>query len=839
MKYFNTISHLIMSVYKILLFSLGLFISREALSQNLPSTGSKPAAVPVVTPSAYSKVPANFIRGWQPSMPTSDTAVVSSSNRTTSEIKQATRYFDDFGKTVQTVAKSISPSGKDLVQPIVNDEFGRERYSYLPYVQLDGNTSDGRFKVDPFNSQKSFYQNQLLNPGVIGEQVYYGSRDFEPSPLNRVLSAYAPGNSWAKNDLKTLERGGDHKVQYRYFTNTADDSVRIWKISNDQPLSTAIYAAETLKKYVGVNESGNQVCLYFNKSEQLVLKKTQLSSTASSAHAGWQCTYYVYDDWGNMRFVIPPMAVEKASQSAWNINAVLDELCFQYQYDGRNRMIMKRLPGAGAVYMVYDKRDRLVFTQDAVQRTRSPQEWQIILYDTLDRPLMAGMYKTGVTQAALQSTLNSSTLATQLLSFPTADGNVAVNATYPLPGLSTGVIKPLIYVFYDNYNYSNVLGYATQDLLKPLAGNNPYVEALPGSASAKTNNLVTGMKVRVIGTDQWLTTTTYFNDKNRAIQSVAENGMGGKDITISLYDFEGKVLSTYLRHTNPHSSITPQTTILTMFGYDDAGRLTSIKKRLNDDADQDKTTVLNSYDELGNLYKKRIGVTGTSSQLDSLVYTYTIRGWLDGINKSYVNTPGSSSNWFGQELNYDYGFSNSLYNGNISGTKWKSRSDGLPRAYGYEYDSVQRLKSAYFTQQNTGSISWTQDQVNFSVSNLNYDANGNITTMTQKGQAGTVPRVIDDLVYTYQPGTNKLIAVSDSSNTKSFALGDFTDGLNSSENDYSYDANGNITTDLNKGISSIVYNDLNLPRVISIPGKGTITYLYDATGTKLKKNGCR
>ncbi|MBL7733769.1 MAG: RHS repeat-associated core domain-containing protein [Chitinophagaceae bacterium] len=66
-------------------------------------------------------------------------------------------------------------------------------------------------------------------------------------------------------------------------------------------------------------------------------------------------------------------------------------------------------------------------------------------------------------------------------------------------------------------------------------------------------------------------------------------------------------------------------------------------------------------------------------------------------------------------------------------------------------------------------------------------------------------------------------------------LGDFKDGANTGTDDYSYDLNGNLVLDNNKNISSITYNHLNLPSVITVTGKGTITYTYDAAGNKLKK----
>ncbi|WP_176954518.1 RHS repeat domain-containing protein [Niabella drilacis] len=116
-----------------------------------------------------------------------------------------------------------------------------------------------------------------------------------------------------------------------------------------------------------------------------------------------------------------------------------------------------------------------------------------------------------------------------------------------------------------------------------------------------------------------------------------------------------------------------------------------------------------------------------------------------------------------------------------------------------------------------------------------YDYNGNIKAMTQQGLAGSSSLLMDQLVYSYQPGSNKLAKVTDQAgNTRSYQLGDFNDGTNSGD-DYAYDVNGNLTKDENKNISGITYNILNLPEQISVTGKGTIVYQYDASGNKLGK----
>jgi hypothetical protein len=512
--------------------------------------------------------------------------------------------------------------------------------------------------------------------------------------------------------------------------------------------------------------------------------------------------------------------------STSNVTPVADELCFQYQYDGRNRMIVKKVPGAGPVHMVYDMRDRLVFTQDALQRSKSPQEWLATFHDGLNRPEMTAVYKANITREALQATMttvvydfpivadlvvnshdgrsayvasNSITFQDNFDSETGADfiaeissGGTGGSTTNPLPQIPSASLTPLTYTFYDNYDYQGKFNYETGDIGKPQAGNNPYAELLSASPGSITNGLVTGSKVRVLDTEKWLTTSVYYNDKGRVIQTISDNNVGGKDVVTTLYDFNGKVLSSYQRHNNPRSVATPQTMILTTMTYDHAGRLLTIKKRLNDDVNLEKTIVSNSYDELGQLKQKRLGVTGPSAQLDFLAYTYNIRGWVQGINKAFVNTAGSTTNWFGQELNYDYGFSTNQFDGNIAGAKWKSRSDGIARAYGYSYDKVNRLTAADFTQQNENGAAWTRNKIDFSVSNLTYDANGNIKTMNQQGMIGAAIEPIDQLTYSYSPsGSNKLLSVSDVSKTASAKLGDFIDGTNTG-NDYSYDSNGNL-----------------------------------------------
>jgi RHS repeat-associated protein len=94
---------------------------------------------------------------------------------------------------------------------------------------------------------------------------------------------------------------------------------------------------------------------------------------------------------------------------------------------------------------------------------------------------------------------------------------------------------------------------------------------------------------------------------------------------------------------------------------------------------------------------------------------------------------------------------------------------------------------------------------------------------------------MDDLTYSYQGNSNKLLKVADAASTDTYGFKD--DAVNTAADtadDYTYDVNGNLTTDSNKAITNISYNHLNLPTQVTF-SSGNIQYIYDATGVKQKK----
>ena len=104
-------------------------------------------------------------------------------------------------------------------------------------------------------------------------------------------------------------------------------------------------------------------------------------------------TYTVYDNYGNVRFVLPPLAADSltAVQSYAESHPVLQRYAYIYHYDKYNRCIYKKLPGCAPVYTIYDATDRPIFTQDGEQRKRN--EWSFSIPDGFGRVVLSGICK--------------------------------------------------------------------------------------------------------------------------------------------------------------------------------------------------------------------------------------------------------------------------------------------------------------------------------------------------------------------------------------------------------------------------------------------------------------
>ncbi|EDP97305.1 putative cell wall-associated protein precursor [Kordia algicida OT-1] len=494
---------------------------------------------------------------------------------------------------------------------------------------------------------------------------------------------------------------------------------------------------------------------------------------------------------------------------------VLQGLCYIYHYDNRNRVVEKKIPGKGWEYIVYDRLNRPALLQDA--KLRLDDKWFVTQYDALNRPVMTGLYwKEGNswTRRQMQEAVdNSQNLNAFRVATPINNNNHYYDG-FAFPGIKE--IHSINY--YEDYSFNE------SSLTLP---SNSQIYGVQISSDTKT--LPTGTKIRILGTDQWITTITHYDQKGRPIYVASKNEyLSSFDITETKLDFTGKVLESKLVHTK--NGNTPIITI-DRFTYDSSGRLLTQKQQINDQ--EEELIVANTYDELGILESKKVGNTEVNP-LQEIDYSYTIRGWLKAIND--VNT-NDVNKLFSFKINYDNPDLNQtthLFNGNISETHWKTANDMNLRSYSYNYDALNRVTSAMYQSGQTLSSLANNDIENYSLNNVSYDKSGNILSLERMGitqVANPTVDIIDQLTYNYASNSNTLVKVTDVADNAGFK------DVNTSENDYMYDVNGNMTSDINKGIipNGITYNHLNLPTTINFGDQGSISYIYDATGIKMAK----
>jgi len=735
-------------------------------------------------------------------------------------------YFDGLGRPKQVIMVKSTVSGKDLVTPITYDGFGRQVKDILPVPVAT--------------------QNSMIHTGIINENQansYYGvsnayaEKDLEKSPLDRVLQQANAGEAWK------MSSGHTQKFTYeanlgtevkKFVTNTSINTVNAISNTVSVPsVSTSNngnYPAGTLYKNTVTDEDGNPVVQFTNAQGQtLLIRRTDGNQNID--------TYYVYNEYNQLAFVMSPKAVKQIEANNKVITeAILNDLCYQYKYDGKTRLVEKKLPGKDWEFMVYDKQDRLVLMQDGILRTTTnnflSKGWIFTKYDELGRVAYTGFFTNSATRQAMQTAVNTMPAnASNNEKRSNSPFNLqGIDVYYDKKGFPTESITLLTVNYYDTYPSGapavpvTVLGQYT---LPQTLGNNQ---------DASTKSLPTASFVKNIEDNNWTKTYHYYDSKGRLIASNTINHLGGYTNTESKLDFVGAVENTLVKHVRKDGEI--DITVKERFVYDDQKRMKEHWHKVDEFPEQLLTK--NTYNDLGQLINKEVG-----NNLQSIDYAYNIRGWLSDINPIQMTQQNLGGKLFAYKVKYSQkdGIENPDYslfsgknvkprfNGNIAEVDWRSvESIGenpslTPKRYGYVYDASNRLTAGYYQNPyNPNSRENTES--------MTYDANGNIATLyrtsvLQNGIANT----IDNLDYTYKG--NQVIKIKDNTGNRSGYEG-------VSGGPITYDLNGNMDMMLDKHIDHITYNYLNLPNKLSLsfPDENRetlISTLYGANGTKLRK----
>ncbi|WP_159453593.1 DUF6443 domain-containing protein [Ohtaekwangia koreensis] len=481
----------------------------------------------------------------------------------TSDLIQTVQYVDGLGRPYQTIKTKHSTSGKDLVQPYSYDEYNREVYIYLPYTS----SSDyGQLKSDVLNANgqpgeamNNFY---TTDPLVANTNHPFSKTVFESSPLSRVMKVGLPGSDWQPTNEN------DHTTK-NSFTGNLEREVILFQfdlgnnvlkyIENE---SYKYYQKNKLNVTTTYDENNHEVIVYKDANDLTVLKKSYIQGTGTSRM--YALTYYVYDDFGNLRLVLQPELCSKLHDNYIITSNDLSTYAFQYKYDSKQRLVEKKCPSTEWVYLVYDKKNRVVLTQDGNQRIN--KQWTFTKYDELNRPIATGIKDTTtvLTQAAMQQGVINHYAKAWTRYYETYIGNVTGNVhgysnkSYPIftSNTSPDVNQYLTITYYDDYTYKSYIGanydYIDEGLTETASG---YIYRQPQAAFGGVIGQVTGTRVRVLDSHiasssiTWLNSVNYYDDRYRLTQAISDNYKSGRDRISNVYDFTGKVLKSKLTHT--------------------------------------------------------------------------------------------------------------------------------------------------------------------------------------------------------------------------------------------------------------------------------------------------
>ncbi|MBR6252114.1 MAG: RHS repeat-associated core domain-containing protein, partial [Bacteroidales bacterium] len=597
------------------------------------------------------------------------------------------------------------------------------------------------------------------------------------------------------NNVASVRKAGDvRKNKPTTISNEIIQGIGFGQYYNNLTFSSS----ETYWRTRQVDEDG----VY---TEEWRDKKGNLKASTTSVGK----TFYVHDDKGNLIYVVPPQLTEylyseytTKGQSIWNSSTdAVKKYAYVYEYDGMNRCISKKLPGVEPTYYVYNKAGQCILQQDGNMRKRG--EWRFTIPDVFGRECITGVCKNSFkySECPLSAAIVYATRS-----------NSGSYRGYSVTGLQLANATIHTINYYDDYDYIGKFGFSTN--MNFVSSSTQYVR----DASAG-KGLLTGSLVACFDeggqNGKFIYSAIYYDARRNVVQVRSTNLKGGIDVTSTAYTYTDKPLQTITTHTIDSTTKTE----CYWYTYDNAERLKTVKYSIADNASTVKTLAQNTYDFAGRLIRKERG--NIRIQTLTTTYDYNI---LSAVTRIQTGTLFLERLHYGDTPDAYAGYS-PKYNGGISSIEWTT--DNLTRGYNYTYDSADRLTKAQYRDNQDININ------NRYTTTYAYDRNGNITKLTRRGKmADGTYDLVDDLTLKYNG--NQLTKVTDAVEIATSAGSmDFTDRANV-DNEYTYDANGNMTRDLNKGITSITYNVLNLPAKVTFSNGVTVMYTYDANGNKLK-----
>lgn len=509
-------------------------------------------------------------------------------------------------------------------------------------------------------------------------------------------------------------------------------------------------------------------------------------------------------------------------------------LITSYAYNSTNQVVAQQTPDAGQSTFWYDYLNRLTFSQNAEQIITN--DYSYTQYDGLGRIIEVGQLR------------NTTSLGNNQYLEKTAIENYILN----------GARTQLTQTIYDE---------------KPEDADD-----YPGlNIDLDQYNLrkrVVASLYRENPTNVNINATYYNYDLTGNVKTLYQQiaGLGTKKLDYEYDLVSGKVNFLAYQDGQPDA-------FYYKYDYDAENRLINAWSSIDAgiDAKGFGSTLTEPYKRLDASYQyylhgplARMELGDLTRKVQGLDYAYTLQGWLKGVNgtsgqtirdmglDAYLGSNNASvaKDVFGFALHY-YGFEDykpigagvkpfsdaqsassgfaKLYNGNIGGISLDNPTLGIPQLYTYKYDQLNRLlKTFTYNGLNTNTNTWNISANQSFREEYTYDANGNIEKLTRNGNTAIGPELMDKFTYGYNKVNGKLVNNRLRHVKDTAPAGNYTTDIDSQNDDnYTYDAIGNLTHDAQEGIA-IDWNVYGKIKQIT-KSTGNIAYTYDATGNRVSK----
>ena len=514
-------------------------------------------------------------------------------------------YYDELGFVSETVDVGLNTTRTPIV---VRKEYNPQlklSYQWAPFPATSLDYID-----EVYNETKSAYNN---------EWPTYS--EYEYDDFLQLAASTKPGDDWCSHPVTITRNMVPAGVVRKYSVDSNGNLV----IDNN-----SYYPYGLLTSVTTTDEDGRSVTVYTDFHGNTVLERRGSDND----------TYYVYDQYGRLSYVLPPMCKGVSNTST------LSKYWYRYKYDDRGRCIWKQLPGCEPIQYWYDNANRIESEQDGYLREKSQQRHYF--YDAIGRLTMQTIHSASISHS--QAT-EANAVAVELKNY--YDSYSCCQELIQLFPLWTNTIN-------SNSSASTVArGKPTATVCYTSDGNR-YFELYRYNADGRMNNKVSAYADKWMKTMQ--TTYTFVGDVKNT-----------KEAVYTYSDGQATCIARRMTTNSYHTG----TRLLTS---------TSVKQFDKNGNTSTQVVSQPTYDEFGNVTANNR--PGTAADM---TYTYDrLHGWVRGI---------SSPSGFSEELLRETA-TNAQYSGNIGSIQWRNTTNGELHGYDYTYDGLGRMTNAHYSSSN-------------------------------------------------------------------------------------------------------------------------------------------